>query len=264
MVTLETVRKDAPWSWIKGALEDMQAAPFVSFGYGIVFTVIGLSITLGLWSIGQGGLIPVVLGGFTLVAPASAVGIYRISQKLDAGETPKLMDFWSIPAGRFTQLGLLSVLLMVFFVTWAKLAQMMFAMATHGSDFQLTAVLPFLFTDPAGVTLLVVGTVVGGLLGLAAFTVSALSFPMMVDRDVDAITAVVASIKAVKDQPQVMLTWAWIIAFTTAAGLALFGIGIAVTFPLIAHASWRAYKDFNPQPMPSAKDVEAALKEQQA
>ncbi len=109
--------------------------------------------------------------------------------------------------------------------------------------------------------LMVIGTLVGAALALVAFMVSALSFPMMVDQDVDAVTAVVASIKAVKDQPDVMLVWAWLIAFATGAGLALFGIGIAITFPLIAHASWRAYKDFNPRPSPSAKEVEARLAE---
>lgn len=259
MVTLETVRKDAPWSWIKGAIDDMVAAPAVSLGYGLVFTTVGLAITLGLWALGQGGLIPVLIGGFALVAPASAIGIYRISQMRDAGESPGLMDFWTIPGSRLTQLALLSVLMLVFFLTWARLAQFLFAMFAHGSSFQLDSVLPFLFTDPAGVALLVVGTTVGALLAFAAFTLSALSFPMMVDQDVDAITAVVASIKAVKDQPGVMITWAWIIAFATAAGLAVFLVGIAVTFPLIAHASWRAYKDFNPRPTPSAKEVEAGL-----
>lgn len=262
MVTLEKVRRDAPWAWIKGAIDDMRAAPFISIGYGAVFTIIGLLITVGLWSLGQGAVVPVMMGGFALVAPASAIGIYRISQMRDQGQTPGLWDFWSIPKGRFTQLALLSVLMLVFFLTWARLAQMMFALFTHEADFRLENFLPFLFTDVQGVMLMAIGTLVGAALALLAFTVSALSFPMMVDQDVDAVTAVVASIKAVKDQPEVMLVWAWIIAFATAAGLALFGIGIIITFPLIAHASWRAYKDFNPRPKPSAKEVEARLAEE--
>ncbi|HCR65989.1 DUF2189 domain-containing protein, partial [Oceanicaulis sp. UBA2681] len=97
MVTLEKVRRDAPWAWIKGAIDDMAAAPFLSIGYGVVFTVIGLAITVGLWSLGQGAVVPVMMGGFALVAPASAIGIYRISQMRDQGKTPGLWDFWSIP-----------------------------------------------------------------------------------------------------------------------------------------------------------------------
>jgi len=258
MVTLKNVRRDAPWSWIRGAVADMSSAPGVSIGYGAAFTVIGLAITIGLWIVGQGGLAPVFVGGFALVAPVFAIGIYRISQMRDAGETPRLFDFWTISPGRLTQLALLSVLLLVFFLAWARLAQFLFAMFAHGSDFRLDAVLPFLFTDPAGVALLVTGTAIGAVLALAAFTVSALSFPMLVDQDVDAVTAVAASIKAVRAQPLVMFTWAWLIAFFIALGAAFFLVGLAVTFPLIAHASWRAYKDFAPQPTPSARQVEDA------
>ena len=258
MVTLDPVKKDAPWEWIKAAIDDMVAAPTVSLSYGVAFMVVGLSITMGLWALGMGGLVPVFAGGFALVGPAFAVGIYRVSQMREAGEVPQMLDFWSIPTGRLTQIALLSVLLMVFFLVWARLAQFMFAMFAHGSNFQLDAVLPFLFTEPSGIILMVLGTAIGAVLGLAAFSVSALSFPMMIDQDVDVITAIVASIKAVKDQPMVMFTWAWLIAFCTAAGLAVFLVGIAVTFPLIAHASWHAYKAFNPRPLPSAKELEAA------
>ncbi|MGX6646494.1 DUF2189 domain-containing protein [Maricaulaceae bacterium MS644] len=258
MVTLEKVRRDAPWSWIKGAVADMRAAPLVSIGYGAVFTGIGIAITLGLWSLGLVGYAPVLVGGFALVAPIFAVGIYRVSQKRDAGETPQLLDFWRISGSRLSQIGLLSVLLFVFFLAWARLAQFLFVMIVAGdADFRLESMAGFMFTDPAGVTLLAVGAAIGAVLAFAAFTVAALSFPMIIDQDVDAITALVASVKAVVKQPLVMVTWAWLIAFFIAAGAAFFLVGLAITFPLIAHASWRAYKDFAPKPKPSAAAMEA-------
>lgn len=258
MVTLEKVRRDAPWSWIKGAVSDMTAAPLVTIGYGAMFTGVGLAITLGLYALGLAGYAPVLVGGFALVAPVFAVGIYCVSQKRDAGETPQLLDFWRVSGGRLTQIGLLSVLLFVFFLAWARLAQFLFVMIAAGdADFRLESMMSFLFTDPSGVTLLVVGTATGAVLAFAAFMVSALSFPMIVDQDVDAVTAVVASVKAVIKQPGVMLTWAWLIAVFTALGAAFFLVGLAVTFPLIALASWRAYKDFDPKPKPSAAAMEA-------
>ena len=261
MVTLETVSREAPWKWIQAAIDDILAAPFISLGYGAVFTGVGLAVTLGLWTLGMGSLVPVFAGGFALVAPVFAVGIYRISQIREAGGTPKIFDFWSISGSKLTQLATLSILLMVFFLTWARIAQMLFAMMSHGASFRLDEALPFLFTDPAGVTLLVIGTALGGVFALIAFAISALSFPMMVDQDVDVVTAMVASVKAVIEQPMVMLIWAWLIGFVTAAGLALMSLGLVVTFPLIAHASWHAYKAFNPKPMPSAAEVEAAQRE---
>jgi hypothetical protein len=261
MVTLEQVRKDAPWSWIKGAIDDMVAAPVVSLAYGLAFTIVGLAITVGLWALGQGGLDP---GSGGRVRPDRAgLGHWHLPDQPDArcGRDARphgfLDDFRLAPDPAGAAERAASGVLPDLGAAGADDVR-------HGDPrlgFPAQRVLPFLFTDPAGVALLVIGTAVGAALALAAFTVSALSFPMMVDQDVDAITAVVASIKAVKDQPMVMLTWAWIIAFCTAAGLAVFLVGIAITFPLIAHASWRAYKDFNPRPTPSAKEVEAQLAE---
>jgi len=258
MVIIDKVRRDAPWSWLKDGLADLAAEPGISLGYGAVFTLAGVVITLGLIAAGMGGLAPVFLAGFALVAPAFAIGVYRISQVRDEGGKPRLFDFWSMPVGRVTQLALLSVLLLVFFLAWARLAQFLFAMFAYGSDLTLASVLPFLFT-PQGLGLIVVGSLIGGVLALAAFTVSAISFPMLVDQDVDAFTAIAASIKAVKAQPGVMLTWAWLIALITILGMAAMLVGLAFAFPLIAHASWRAYKDFAPRAA-SSKEAMAAEK----
>jgi len=257
MVELETVRRDAPWAWLKGGFEDLKASAAISLAYGGAFTATGVLITLGFWIMGWGAAIPVLFAGFALVAPAFAVGIYRINQIREAGEEPKLLDFWTIDPGRITQLALLSVLLLVFFLTWARLAQFLFAWLAHGQNLTLSGFLPFLFENPAGVALIAIGTLVGAVLAFIAFTMAALSFPMLADQDVDAVTAVVASVKAVKNQPFVMINWAWMIAFMIAVGGALFLVGIAVTFPWVAHATWRAYKDFNPKPTPSAAEIEA-------
>ncbi len=252
MVIVERLRRDAPWTWLKVGFADMMATPFLSLGYGLMFVLVGAVITLGLWWLDMMTLAPVLVGGFALVAPSFAVGIYRINQVREAGGKPRLLDFWRIPALRFGQLALLSVLLWVFFLVWARLAQFLYAGFSHGSYQPPSEFLSFVLTDPAGLTLLVVGTAIGAVFGFAAFTVSALSFPMLADQDVDAVTALVASVKTVMQQPFLMLTWAWLIAFLVAIGGVFFLVGLAVTFPWLAHASWRAYKAFNPRPDPKA------------
>ena len=93
------------------------------------------------------------------------------------------------------------------------------------------------------------------ILAAFAFTISVLSFPMLIDQDVDAVTALVASFRSVLAQPFVMITWAWLIAFMVMVGSATFLIGLAFTFPWIAHASWHAYRDFAPEPEPSAAEL---------
>jgi uncharacterized membrane protein len=149
MVTLDSVRKDAPWKWLKDGAADMLAAPVVSLGYGAMFTLIGIAITLGMWAAGLGGFIPVMIGGFALVAPPSRSASTASARRATPARRPGLLDFWKISGSKLTQLGLLSVLLFVFFLAWARLAQFLFAMlAGSDSDFRIATLQNFLFTDP--------------------------------------------------------------------------------------------------------------------
>ncbi|MCE9522419.1 MAG: DUF2189 domain-containing protein, partial [Alphaproteobacteria bacterium] len=97
-------------------------------------------------------------------------------------------------------------------------------------------------TTTAGLTMLSVGTVVGGALALAAFAISAISVPMLMHRDVDAITAILASVRAVVQYPGPMLLWAWLVALFTAFGTVTLFLGLIVVFPLLGHATWHAYR----------------------
>ncbi|WP_019960889.1 DUF2189 domain-containing protein [Woodsholea maritima] len=257
MVELSPIRRDAPWAWLKAGWQDLKRAPLVSIGYGLVFALIGTMIVAGLAAIHMASAAPVALAGFALIAPVFAIGVYRISEMIDAGETPRLLDFWRISGSRLSQLALLSVLLLIFFLTWARMAQFLYVALAPAEIMSLSDFFAFAINSPKGLALMGFGTLIGFGLAVVAFSVSAISFPMLVDQDVDAITALVASVKAVIKNPFVMLTWAWLIAFMTIVGIAFFLVGLAVTFPWIAHASWRAYKDFAPRPEPSASAIKA-------
>ena len=258
MVTLKRVRKDAPWTWLKAGWADLVRAPRVSIGYGLIFVLTGLVITVGLWFAGSGSLIPVAAAGFALVAPAFAIGFYQVSRKLDAGETPRFAHVWLLRPSKISQVALLSVFLVILLLFWVLIAQALYAYFAF-SDFRPPAdFTQFALTSPRGLLLVVVGTLVGGVLAAFAFSVSALSFPMLVDQEVDAVTALVASVKAVRAQPFVMVTWAWLIAFWVVLGSVAFLIGLAVIFPWLGHASWRAYQDFAPSPSGSAAVSSAA------
>lgn len=248
MVDLDKVRRDAPWHWLKLGWQDMKRAPGISLGYGLIFVAIGSLLTLGLWAVGLASATPVALSGFALVAPALAIGIYQISRALDRGDTPRFRIVISRYPSRLSQIAFLSLILVFLLTAWGRIAQILLVIFVPYGPYEPGPFIEYVLTDPAGLSLLAVGTVVGGVLASAAFAMSALAFPMLVDQDVDAITAMVASFKAVFAQPFVMITWAWLIAFTMAAGSVLFIVGLAITFPWIAHASWHAYKDFNPRP----------------
>ena len=90
---------------------------------------------------------------------------------------------------------------------------------------------------------LITGTLTGAALAVVAFAISAVAVPMLMDRDVNVVTAIVTSVAAVRRNWQAMALWAAIVAFFTLLGLATFCIGLAVTLPLISHATWHAYRD---------------------
>ncbi|MCW5723985.1 MAG: DUF2189 domain-containing protein [Maricaulaceae bacterium] len=242
---LNTVEKEAPWRWLAQGWADLWKAPGLSLGIGVLFVAIGFVIIAGLWALGMLAVAPVLLSGFALVAPAFAVGFYQISRLLDRGEPPSLPGVASLSGSKISQIGFLSVLLIILFLAWARIAQFLYAGFVQGDYTPLADFSRFVLTDPAGMGLLAIGTLVGAALALVAFAISVLSFPMLVDRDVDAITALITSVKAVIKQPFVMLVWAWLIAFMVVIGTVTV-IGLALVFPWLGHASWRAYQSFVP------------------
>jgi len=95
------------------------------------------------------------------------------------------------------------------------------------------ASLPFLLT----------GTLFGSVLALAVFTISVISIPMLLDRNVDALSAIMTSIHAVRANWKVMWGWGCLIVLFTGAGIVTFYFGLVITLPLIGYASWHAYRD---------------------
>jgi uncharacterized membrane protein len=248
MVSLQKVRRDAPWQWLMAGWDDFKHAPVLSIGYGLIFVGFGAVLSFGLHLVGLGAVAPVALSGFALIAPALAIGIYQISRAIERGETPRFRVIISRFPDRISQIGFLSLLLVLLLLIWVRSAQFLLVLIAPDSPLTPGLFMEFALTDPSGLALIALGTVLGAVLAGIAFAISVLAFPMLVDQDVDAVTALVASVKAVLDQPFVMLTWAWLIAFMMAIGTAFFLVGLAVSFPWVAHASWHAYKDFSPSP----------------
>jgi len=248
MVTLQKVRRDAPWKWLKLGFEDLRRAPLVSLSYGFIFVLGGALISLLLMAIGGEAAIPVALSGFALIGPALAIGIYQVSRAFERGEKPRFRVVISRYPSRISQVGFLSVILVLLLLLWFHIAQILLIVMAPGGPYEPGAFVEFLVSTGQGLTFLTIGTVTGAILAAFAFTISVLSFPMLIDQDVDAVTALVASFRAVFGQPFVMITWAWLIAFMVVAGSVFFIVGLAFTFPWLAHASWYAYKDFAPVP----------------
>lgn len=248
-LAVEPVAFDAPWGWLSAGWRDLWSAPSVSLTYGAAFAVISAGLTIALFSRGLEALVLSMGGGFLLIGPVAAIALYEVSRRLEDGQAVTLRD--AIAAG-FRAPGQLSffgaILGFVYFV-WLQLAFLLLMLflgsrpVPPASEF-----VPTLLFTPHGLGLLVTGTLVGGVIALVVFAISAVSVPLLMTRKMDAVSAMATSVAAVRRNPKAMLLWGALIAGFIALGIATLFVGLVIVFPLVGHATWHAYRDLVKDP----------------
>ncbi|MEZ5855135.1 MAG: DUF2189 domain-containing protein [Hyphomicrobiaceae bacterium] len=240
-----TVPFDRPWEWLAAGWRDLWQVPSVSLAFGGMALALGIALGVVLLLAGLESLLPILAGGFLLVGPMLAIGLYEKSRALKANETPSIAgSALAVRRASVSGLGLLTAFLLIVYILWLRVAFLLLALflGTHGLPPAREFMSTLLFT-PQGLGLLVVGTAVGAVLASVVFTATAISIPMVMDQKVDALTAVARSFQAVAANIKPMALWAVLIAGFIAFGIATLGLGLLVTFPLVGHATWHAYCD---------------------
>lgn len=234
---------DRPWVWLQAGWNDLSRAPDVSLTYGALFVGASFMLSLVLWFADLIYLLLPLAAGFMLVGPILAVGLYDVSRRLERGQRPYMflaLRAWRANPGPILSMG---AILMLFLLAWIRVALLIFALffglEPPSWDRLITAIL----FSVEGVPFLLVGTLVGGAFAALAFAISAVAIPILLDRDVGIPTAVFTSVSAVLRNWRVMIGWGALVTLFTVAGIVTFYVGLAVTLPLIGHATWHAYRD---------------------
>jgi len=239
---IRPIDTNAPWQWLASGWADLIRARFVSIPYALVFVLIGYAVTGGLYLAGMYYLIWPFVAGFLLVAPAFAVGFYEISRRLENDEPISIgaaLGAWRIAPGRIFGAGLA---LTFFLIIWVRTAALLYVINFPHQMLTIPNLVNQTFFSLDGLTFFAVGTFIGGVFSVFAFLMTAVSLPMMVGERADFLPALLTSLFAVTRNPKAMVLWSVIIVTVTTIGLATAFIGLAITLPLIGHATWHAYR----------------------
>jgi len=243
LAQVEDITTEHPWRWLVAGWQDLKRTPATSIGYGVLITIASYLLTLGTVATGMFYLLPVLLGGFFLVAPALGLGLYEVSRRVENGEPANFMHALRAIGKHSFAISTMGAAMAVCFVAWFLAASLIFMVMNSGITPTMENAIPYLFSLE-NMPMLAVGTLVGALFALAVFSFSVVSVPMLLDReDVDVMSAMRVSFEAFRFNLVPMLVWAGLIVLVIVGGFFTLYVGLAIGFPVVAHASWHAYRD---------------------
>lgn len=226
---------------LRAGWRDFAAHPQFGLFFAAIYAGAGLFLGYVLSLQGRPVWLLAAAAGFPLLAPFTAVGLYEVSRRREAGQA---MD-WGRILGAMRghgddQLLMMGGLLFVGFMFWIVIAHGIFAvfLAQSGIGAESLALL----ATRAGIVMLLFGGAVGALIALLFYTITLVSLPMLVDRDVDFLTAIITSVRTVRANRAVLLVWAGFIAIALFAAMLPLFLGLLVVLPVLAHATWHLYR----------------------
>jgi uncharacterized membrane protein len=223
---------------------DFRQAPGPGLLIGGLVALIGIMIAGSVTWFNMPWMIYPFAIGFPLVGPFLAVGLYDVSRRLHHGEHPRWRDVWqTIWAQRRREVSWMAFVVLFVFWVWVYQVRLLMALFLGRQSFStLSRFLDVLTSTNEGLTFLVVGHVVGAVLALILFSLTVISIPLLLERELDMVTAMITSVKAVLASPVVMLGWGLIVTLLViAASLPLF-LGLLVVLPVLGHATWHIYR----------------------
>jgi uncharacterized membrane protein len=237
----------APFTWLRLGAADLRAGGFASLFYGLCFALGGLMLFLAFRHAVQ--LVTAVTAGFMLLGPFLALGLYELSRRRESGEALSLSATLTVWRRNVASFGIYSLILIVLYLVWARASLVMFALFYQGGMPSLggfmTQILKF-----DNLEFLLAYLAVGGFFAGLVFAFSVVSIPMLLERNQDTVTAMLASALALARNLPMMLVWGALIVLLTVIGFATAFLGLIVTMPLVGHATWHAYRALIEAPSP--------------
>ncbi|MDP5305529.1 DUF2189 domain-containing protein [Paracoccus spongiarum] len=226
---------------------DFRRAPAFGLLFAAFYVAGGLVLALVAFAVGRDWwLIPFILG-FPLIAPFAAVGLYEVSRRIEAQESldwPGVLGV--VFAQKDRQVPSMAMVVLLLFMFWVFVAHTVFALFMGVSALTNITSSPALLMEGRGLVMLLVGTLIGGMFAAVLFSFTVVGLPVLLDREVDFITAIITSVRAVLMNGPVMAVWAAMIAGFLFLGILPYFLGLFVALPILGHASWHVYRRLLP------------------
>ncbi len=244
MPRINKVTADDITASLKAGFSDFLARPFMSGFFGLFYAVFGILFVWSLVWLGKIWMIIPAIVGFPLVAPFAAAGLYEMSRRLDRAERFGWSEILTVMADqRKREMGWMAFVTLFVFWVWIYQIRLWLAIILQNASFSdVDGFLNTVFFTPQGWTFLAVGTCAGAILSAVLFSVTVIAMPMLLDRETDFVTAMITSVRVVRESPVVMLTWAAIISVTMLLSMLPAFLGLIFTLPILGHTTWHLYR----------------------
>lgn len=237
-VTAADIRTALAAGW-----SDFIHAPQFGLFFGGIYAISGLLILASLTVFDVPWMIIPIAVGFPLIGPFVAVGLYEVSRRRAASEPLQWKAILSVVfRQRNRQLGWMAFVVLFIFWVWIYQVRLLLALFLGFQNFaSIGGFLEVIATTPNGLMFLAVGSLVGAFLAFVLYSTTVLTMPLLLDRDIDIVSAMIVSFKAIKLSPVVMIGWAIMVTALTIVALLPAFLGLLVILPVLGHATWHLY-----------------------
>jgi len=231
-------------SALRLGLRDFVRKPFLSMLFGAIMAVFGLIFVAGLLVYDQIWMVVPAGVGFPLVAPFLAAGLYEMSRRYQREQSFRWRDIFAIIfKQQRREFGWMAFVMLFVFWVWIYQVRLLLALFLQWTSFSSLEGLYLIITTTAnGMLFLGIGTVVGGILATVLFAITVISMPLLLDQEIDFVSAMILSVKATTTNPSVLLGWGLFVAVLTFLATIPFFLGLVVILPVLGHATWHLYK----------------------
>lgn len=229
---------------LRAGWRDFRRKPMMGLFFSHIYVIGGWLLYVLFFVTEQIWLSLPITVGFPLIAPFLAVGLYEVSHRLEQGDTDFRRNdiFGVVWRQRLRQLPLMSWVIIVYFLFWSFFAHMLFALFMGPSVLMNVSSSYAYLLQPEGLVMLLVGTAFGAAFAFVLFCLTAISLPLLLDKELDFVTAMLTSIAVVKRNPRVMIAWGVTISVLTFAAMIPALLGLFIALPVLGHASWHIYR----------------------